>query len=70
VLASKITSLSEEDIKDNSKILSILEEGEEQYGLPDDFLHLVALVGLFPPTRNCVKNWSTNEAVFVKLVKK
>lgn len=44
-------------------------DGSQKYDLPVEFLHFVALCGLFPPTRNILKNFSNNEAVFIQLVK-
>jgi len=35
-----------------------------------EFLPYVALIALFPPSRNIVKNWKTNETLFLRLVKK
>lgn len=49
--------------------MEILYQGREKYELPTEFLHFVALVGLFPISRNIVKNFSKNEDVFINLVK-
>jgi hypothetical protein len=46
-----------------------LNDEGEKHGIPVDFLHYIALSGLFPPSRNLLKNWSKNEDVFLKLVK-
>jgi hypothetical protein len=39
------------------------------YGLKYELLHYVALCGLFHPKRNILKNWNTNQMVFVNFVK-
>ena len=54
---------------DNDMITNLLYEGSEKYELPMEFLHYVALSGLFPPSRNILKNFSENEEVFMNLVK-
>ena len=56
-------------MKQNGKITETLLEFKDKYNLPLDFLHYVGLVGLFPPSRNILKNWSENENVFINLVK-
>ena len=50
-------------------MLALLQEAKEKYNLPTDFLHFIALCGLFPPNRNIIKHWKSNEDVFVELVK-
>lgn len=47
-----------------------MEESCEKYNIPDEFQHYIALVSLFPPSRNIIKNWESNEQVFIDLVKK
>jgi|688.fasta_scaffold1357675_1 hypothetical protein len=32
-------------------------------------MHYISLVGLFPTNRNIIKNWSTNEVIFINFVK-
>lgn len=68
-LIAKIQGLTEEQLKDNNSITEILYDGSQKYDLPVEFLHFVALCGLFPPTRNILKNFKKNEDVFIQLVK-
>jgi len=68
-LIKKIQNLNEKDILDNDAITMILYEGREKYELPVDFLHFIGLCGLFPPSRNILKNFSKNEETFINLVK-
>ena len=44
-------------------------DAKDENGITHDFLFYVALVGVFPPSRNILKNWSKNQDVFVRLVK-
>ena len=62
-------NMSDSDIKDNAVIISQLEDVKAEHGITNDFAFYVALVGLFPPKRNILKNWATNQDVFVHLVK-
>jgi len=50
--------------------MMLLDAGKVEFGIPLDFLHFVALCGLFPPSRNILSNWKKNEDVFLKLVQK
>jgi len=43
---------------------------QEKYKTKFEFLHFIALSGLFPPSNNIVKNWKKHEEVFICLVKK
>ena len=65
-----LQKLKKDDLKDNEIVSAILEEGKNKYGLSFDFLHFAALAGLFPPKRNILKYWSSNEEVFLSFVKK
>lgn len=69
-MIGELRNLKKDDLKDNEMVSAILEEGRLTYGLSYDFLHFAALAGLFPPKRNILKNWSTNEDIFVGFVKK
>jgi hypothetical protein len=73
VLIAKISSvlqkLSADELKDNDVIYDILSDSKPDLGVTHDFLFYIALVGLFPPSRNILKNWSTNQEIFIKLVK-
>ena len=40
-----------------------------KYELPNDSLHLIALCGVFNPSKNIVKHWDTYEELFLSLVK-
>lgn len=68
-LITRIQKFSADELKDNDRISDILYDGAQTHGLPIDFLHFVALCGLFPPSRNILKNFSKNEDVFINLVK-
>ena len=61
--------LSAEDLTDNAVIISFIEDVKAEHGITNDFSFYVALVGLFPPKRNILKNWASNQEVFVHLVK-
>jgi len=61
--------LSKEELVNNDLITEMLYEGKNKYELPTDFLHFVAFCGLFPVSRNIMKNFSKNEDVFINLVK-
>ena len=73
ILIAKISSvlqkLSADELKDNDVIYDILSDSKPDLGVTHDFLFYIALVGLFPPSRNILKNWSTNQEIFIKLVK-
>lgn len=51
------------------ELSQILTSYKATYGLTDEFLHYIALCGLFHPRRNIVKNWDANEELFLELVK-
>lgn len=68
-VSSTIQKFSASDLKNNDKIYDILADSKSDYGISHDFLFFVALVGLFPPQRNILKNWSENQEVFIRLVK-
>ena len=58
-----------EKLKDNGAIISFMEDAKAEHGISNDFAFYVCLIGLFPPNRNILKNWATNQDVFVHLVK-
>jgi len=61
-------------MKDNAKVHAALSTAKSEYGMSGemhaDFDYYLALCGLFPPKRNIIKNWSTNEDVFLTFVGK
>lgn len=61
--------MSAEQIDDADQMITYIDDAKIDYGITDDFSFYVALVGLFPPSRNILKNWSKSQAVFVHLVK-
>jgi hypothetical protein len=68
-ISSDLQNLSKEELCNNDQIYNILLDSKSKHGIGHDFLFYIALVGLFPPTRNILKNWSTNQEVFINLVK-
>lgn len=54
--------ISNEDIKD------FLIAYKNKYKITEEFLHYIALCGVFPPRRNIVKYWDLNEDLFIMLV--
>jgi len=48
----------------------MIEQGQKEFNISDEFSHFVALCGLFQPSRNILKHWEANEELFIKLVKK
>lgn len=60
---------SEPDIA-NDDLRDYLLAHQTKYKIPDEFLHYIALCGVFPPRRNIVKYWDLNEDLFIDLVKK
>jgi hypothetical protein len=40
-----------------------------KYELTSESLHLIALCGVFGPSKNIVKHWDTYEELFLSLVK-
>lgn len=64
-----LNKLSSEDLSDNAKIISMIEDAKADHGISNDFAFYVCLSGLFPPKRNILKNWAANQDVFVHLVK-
>lgn len=68
-ISSDIKNLSKEEMEDNDRIYDLLYDSKTNHGISHDFLFYIALVGLFPPSRNILKNWSANQEVFIKLVK-
>lgn len=59
---AKITGLmhgmSADQIDDADQMITYIDDAKIDYGITDDFSFYVALVGLFPPSRNILKNWS------------
>ena len=48
--------LSDTDLSDSAVIISFIEDVKAEHGISNDFAFYVALVGLFPPKRNILKN--------------
>lgn len=69
-LIGRIRKLDNEDLEDAETVVAQLNQGKLEFNLPVDFLHFVALCGIFPPSRNIVKHWKKSEDVFLMLVKK
>mgnify|MGYP000668496658 CR=1 FL=1 len=59
-ISSDLQNLSGEELKDNVRIYELLCDTKDDHGISHDFLFYIALVGLFPPSRNILKNWATN----------
>jgi hypothetical protein len=68
-VSSDLQNLSGDELKDNDRVYDILADSQADHGVTHDFLFYIALVGLFPPSRNILKNWATNQEVFIRLVK-
>lgn len=49
--------------------MDFLLDYKAKYNLTNEFLHYIALCGVFSPRRNIVKHWDTNEELFLSLVK-
>ena len=58
------------DLSDNDELLAKLLEVQKVFKMDAEFLQFIALVAVFPPKRNIIKNWKTNQGLFLKLVKK
>ena len=48
------------DITDNDDLFDKLQEVQKAFEMDPEFLHFIALVAVFPPKRNIIKNWKTN----------
>lgn len=68
-IIGSIQKLSSAELTDNNKVFTMISEERERLNVPLEFCHYIALVGLFPPSRNIIKNWKSNENVFLNLVK-
>lgn len=73
-IIGELRKLSPADMEDNGKVHSALSTAKSEYGLSGemhaDLDYYIALCGLFPPKRNIIKNWDTNEDVFLAFVRK
>jgi len=73
-IIGQLQKLSADDMEDNGKVHSALSTAKSEYGMSGemhaDFDHYLALCGLFPPKRNIIKHWATNEDVFLSFVRK
>jgi hypothetical protein len=61
--------LSADELANNDQITMLIDDAKDEHGITTDFAFYVALVGLFPPSRNILKNWEKNQETFVTLVK-
>jgi hypothetical protein len=61
--------LSADELANNDQICMLIDDAKDEHGITADFAFYVALVGLFPPSRNIIKNWEKNQETFVTLVK-
>jgi len=61
--------LSKDELANNDQITMLLDDAKDEFGITTDFCFYVALVGLFPPSRNILKNWAKNQETFLSLVK-
>jgi len=52
--------LSKDELANNDQITMLLDDAKDEFGITTDFCFYVALVGLFPPSRNILKNWAKN----------
>mmetsp|Transcript_4889 Transcript_4889/g.7331 ORF Transcript_4889/g.7331 Transcript_4889/m.7331 type:complete len:303 (+) Transcript_4889:22-930(+) len=68
-IIGSIHDYTSEDLDDNDFVLQLLEEHQQNFKVPQEFMYFIALCGLFPPNRNPVKHWSKNEKVFIELVR-
>jgi hypothetical protein len=64
-----IQDLDADALKDNAAIFDLIQDTCDKLKVPLEFGYYVALCGLFPPSRNIIKNWESNEEVFLSLVK-
>lgn len=53
----------------SKEIYDFLMDYKMRYQLTDESLHLIALCGVFGPSKNIVKHWDTYEELFLSLVK-
>jgi len=52
--------LSADELANNDQISMLIDDAKDEHGITSDFSFYVALVGLFPPSRNILKNWEKN----------
>jgi hypothetical protein len=52
--------MNSEELDDSETMYTIIDDAKIEYGISNDFAFYVALVGLFPPNRNILKNWAKN----------
>lgn len=52
----------------NQELETFLEQYKVKYNLTPDYVTFIALCGVFPPRRNIVKHWDTNQELFLSLV--
>lgn len=52
--------LSADELANNDQICMLIDDAKDEHGITADFAFYVALVGLFPPSRNILKNWEKN----------
>lgn len=63
------SNLSVEDMGDNIKVRNLLSEAKNDFNMAhqrhEDFDYYILLCALFPPMRNIIKNWNSNEELFI-----
>jgi len=60
---------SNKDNLENGKIMNLLTDAQDKYSMDIDYMPYIALCGLFPPSRNILRNWAIHESLFIDLVK-
>ena len=67
----EIQKLGAEELEEKEFMLETLTQQKIKYGLTPDWLHFVALCGIFPPSvkGGIFKKWSKYEDLFIALVK-
>ena len=58
----------ETDIR-STEIYDFLLDYKMKYQLTNESLHLIALCGVFGPSKNIVKHWDSYEELFLSLIK-
>lgn len=68
------SNLSIEDMGDNIKVRELLSEAKNDFRMAhsrhDDFDYYICLCALFPPMRNIIKHWNSNQELFLQFVKR
>jgi len=63
------SNLQIEEMSDNIKVRDLLSQAKNEFRMAhqrhDDFDYYICLCALFPPMRNIIKNWNSNEELFL-----